>query len=854
MISVALRGLLGRKLRAALTAVAIVLGVAMISGTFVLTDTIKAAFNTVFQQVYKNTDAVISGKSAIGGSAQNGDAVPSLPESLLARVRTTPGVALAEGGIADNAKLVGPDNKVVAGHGGAPSLAFSVNPAGSQRFNPLVLTSGHWPNGPHEIAIDTKTYGSTHSSLGGSIGVLAQGPLEKFKVVGTVKFGGISSLGGATLAIFDLPTAQRIFHKQGKLDSIGIAAKSGVSPSQLVSRLQPLLPPTAQVRTGQAEAKQAAKDTNGFLTILEYFLLAFGFVALFVGIFVIANTLGITVAQRMRELATLRTLGATRRQVYWSVVLEALVIGAIASVVGLFLGLGLAKFLNQVFVWLSIDLPQVGTVFATRTIVVALIVGIVTTAIAAIRPALRATRVEPIAAVREGAVLPPGWLARFGAYPALAMVAAAVALMLIGLFVGGLSTKPRLLCIGIGTLGVFIGVAMLAPTLVPPIARVLGYPATRIGGAAGMLARGNSIRNPARTASTASALMIGLTLVTLVAVLAAGLKTTFEKSVNDLFTADYALTSENGFTPTPVASENALRGRSDIIALSGVRAGQGRTKGGKVSITGVEPGISRVIDLKWKDGNASTPDRLGANGAFVAKQYAKDHHLAVGDPIAVETPTGSTLHLRLRGIFDPPKGGSPFGDITISAARFDREYANPENIFSFIKTRTGVSDKETAALKAALASYPDAKIQTRNEFTKNQESGINLLLTLLYVLLSLSIIISLFGIVNTLVLTVFERTREIGMLRAVGMTRRQVRKMIRHEAVITSLLGATLAIPVGIVLALMVGKAIDYPAFTIPWGTLVVFVIAAIIAGLIAAIFPALRASRLNVLQALQYE
>jgi putative ABC transport system permease protein len=853
MISVALKGLLGRKLRAALTAIAIVLGVAMISGTYVLTDTIKAAFNTVFTEVYKNTDAVITGKSAIGGNANNGDQVPSLPESLLAQVRGLPGVALAEGGVSDTAKLVNHNGKVIQ-RGGAPNLAFSVNPNGSQRFNPLELTGGRWPDGPNEIAIDQKTSNANDFAIGQKIGVLAQGPVEQFKIVGTTKFGGLSSLGGATLAIFDLKTAQRIFHKEGKLDSIGIAGKPGVSPDELVSEVQPLLPPTAQVRTGEQEAKQAASDTNAFLSILEYFLLAFGYVALFVGIFVIANTLGITVAQRMRELATLRTLGATKRQVYWSVILEALVIGIIASVIGLFLGLGLAKLLNALFVSFGIDLPQVGAVFATRTVIVALLVGILTTVIAAIRPALRATRVQPIAAVREGALLPPSRFARFGPYIAIAVIAAAVAFMLVGLFVGGLSTTVRLLFIGLGALGVFVGVAMLAPTLVPPIARVLGWPATKLGGAPGMLARGNSIRNPARTASTASALMIGLTLVTLVSVLAAGLKTTFANAVNDLFTADYALTSQDGFTPTPIASEKALRGLPEVAALSGVRAGQGRVFGSKVNITAVEPGISQVIQVDWIAGNESTPDNLGADGAFVAKSYAEDHSLSVGSPIAVQTPEGSTIDLRLKGIFDPPKGGSPFGEVTMSSATFDRNYPNPANLFAFIKTHGGVTEANTKALNDALADFPDAKVQTKSEFVANQEQGINLLLKLLYVLLSLSIIISLFGIVNTLVLTVFERTREIGMLRAVGMTRRQVRNMIRHEAIITALLGATLAIPVGIALALMVGKAIDYPAFTIPWTTLVVFVIAAIVAGLVAAIFPARRAGRLNVLQALQYE
>jgi len=350
--------------------------------------------------------------------------------------------------------------------------------------------------------------------------------------------------------------------------------------------------------------------------------------------------------------------------------------------------------------------------------------------------------------------------------------------------------------------------------------------------------------------------MIGVTLVTLVSVLAAGLKTTFSDSVDKLFRADFALTSQNGFTPTSIASEKALRKVPGVLVVSGVRAGSGQAFGHRINVTAVEPNVSRAIDLTWQlgEGDVTVPARLGANGAFVSKDYAKSHHLTVGSPIALKTPSNATLHLRLLGIFAPPKGGSPFGDVTISAQRFDQAFASPQNLFAFINVAGGATKANTAKLQHALAAFPDAKIQTKSAFTKNQEHGINLLLTLLYVLLSLSVVISLVGIVNTLVLTVFERTRELGMLRAVGMSRRQVRRMIRHESIITSLLGATLGIPVGIVLALMVGKAIKYPAFTIPWLTLAVFLVAAIIAGVATAIIPARRAGRLNILEALQYE
>jgi putative ABC transport system permease protein len=850
---VALRGLLGRKLRAVLTAFAIVLGVAMVSGTFVLTDTIKAAFSTVFTTVYQNTDAVITGKSAIS-SNNNGNAptTPSLPASLLTRVQALPSVGLASGGISDTAQLVGRNGKVISS-GGAPGLAFSYSPAGLH-FNPLTLTSGHFPNGPNQVAIDASTASKHNYKPGDEIGIVARGPVERFLITGTVQIGGVSSLGGATISVFTLARAQQLFNKVGQYDTISVAAKHGFSPQQVVNQIRPLLGPSAQVRTGQAQAQQATKDTSGFLNIFQDFLLAFGGIALFVGSFVIANTLSITIAQRTRELATLRTLGATRRQVLRSVLVEAFVIGTLASIVGLFLGLLLAKALNSLLVSFGINLPQASTVFKTRTIIISLLVGIVITMIAAVRPALRATRVPPIAAAREGALLPPSRWAKYGTQAASGTILGAFALMLVGLLVSSLSTGLRLLAVGVGAVALFIGFSMLAPKLVPPLVKVLGWPATKIGGAAGKLAEGNSARNPARTASTASALMIGLALVTLVGVLAAGLRTGFKSSVNKAFVANYAITATNNFSPISLASEQAARGVPGVSGVVGVRAGDAEAFGSHINLTGVPPNASQAIKVDWQVGSPATVAQLGNDGAFVGKDYAKAQHLQVGSRLSVETPTGRFLHLKLIGITNPPKGASPYGDVSISQALFDREYQNPQNLFTFVNIQGGVTTANTNTLNAALAGFPDAKLQTKTQFIDNQLQGLTLLLNLLYVLLSLSIVVSLFGIVNTLVLTVFERTRELGMLRAVGMSRRQVRRMIRHESVITALLGAAFGIPLGVLLAALIGATINFGTFTIPVGTLIVFVIAAVIAGLIAAIWPARRAGRLNVLQALQYE
>ena len=855
MLRVALKGLAGRKLRAVLTALAIILGVAMISGTYVLTDTINNAFTSIFTQTYKNADAVISAKTAFTNDNGNGVQTPGFSQNLLAKVQGLPDVKAAEGSVTDDqTKLVGRDNKVISTHG-AGSLALSINPDGDQRFNPLKLTAGHWPRGPDEIAVSTNVASNKHYEVGDTIGAQKNGPVQKFRIAGIVTLPGVS-IGSATLAVFDLPTLQKLLGREGQLDIIRVQSKAGVPTSQLINEIKPILPADTQVRNTAAQVKEDKKSVNGFTSFIRYFLLAFAGIALFVGSFVIANTLSITITQRTREFATLRTLGATRRQILRSVIVEALVIGILGSVAGLFLGLALAKGLNEVFVLLGIDLPTAGTVFATRTVVVCLVVGTVITLIASLRPARRATRVPPIAAVREGAELPPGRFARWTPLVSGTTLLVGVLLLAYGVLAHNLPTGTRLFSLGVGILLLFFGVAANAQRVVRPLASVLGWPATRFGGASGTLARDNAMRNPKRTASTASALMIGLALVTFVAILGQGIRSSFESAVDDLFKANYALTSQDTFTPLTISAEKAIAKAPGVTAVSGIRAGSAKVFGSVENLTGADPQLTKVIHLDWKEGSNAVPAELGQTGAFVDDKYAKKHDLHVGTPIALETPSGKVLHLKVDGVFKLPKGGSPFGTVTISNALFDANYVDPENEMAFVNIKGGVTEANTKALNAATSGFPDAKVQTHSEFKSNFEKPLDNIIGLLYVLLALSVIVSLFGIVNTLVLTVFERTREIGMLRAVGLTRRQTRRMIRHESIVTSLIGATLGIVVGFFLAILVTHALSDEGivFAVPYTSIVFFVIAAIIVGLLAAIWPARRASKLNVLEALQYE
>jgi putative ABC transport system permease protein len=859
MLSFAVRGLLGRKLRAVLTGLAIVLGVAMISGTYILTDTIDKAFTNLFTQSYGGTDAVVQGEGpdiSIDGAAAP---TPPVDESLLETVRAVPEVELATGGIYDetSTKILTPEGDSV-GTGGAPSFGFGIDtdPEFAQ-FNPLNLLEGRWPSSSEEVVIDAGTADEQGYALGDTVEIATLVPKRPFELVGVAQYGGVDSLGTATFAVFTVPTAQELLDREGQYDAISVSAAEGTSEDELVSALQGALPAGVTAQTATAEADEAQDEIGQFTSIIRYFLLTFAGIALFVGAFVIFNTFSITVAQRTREFATLRTIGASRRQVLSTVILESLVIGIIASLIGLGLGLLLAEGIQALFRTFDFELPSADRVFALRTVIVSMLVGVLVTLAAGLFPAIRATRVPPIAAVREGATLPRSRISPFVPWIAGIVIVGAILLLVRAMFTDDLGTADRLLGLAAGVLLLFVGVALLSSRLVRPIAALVGLPARKIGGAAGKLASGNTVRNPGRTAATAAALMIGIALVAFIATLANGLKTSNREAIEEQVSADYVVTAQDGYTPYPAAIGDAVAASPAAEVAAPVRTGAALVNGDETEVGGIDADtITATYSFDWTEGSDAVLADLGTTGAIVSENYADDHGMEIGTRLRILSTDNRTADARIVGLYDPHPFYPLLESVTVSTELFDQLYERPQNRWTWANVAGEPSDPGKAELEEAVAGFPDAQVETREEWIEREDDDISEFLTFLYVLLALAVVISIFGMINTLVLSVYERTREIGMLRAIGMTRRQTRRMVRQESIITALIGAAIGLPLGIFLAALVTRALgDFNlTFSIPWGQLIFLTVLAIVVGILAAILPARRAAKLDPLRAIAYE
>jgi putative ABC transport system permease protein len=849
LTSIALKSLWARKARAMGTTLAVVIGVAFVAGSYILTDTIFAAFDEIFTESLSGTSVVITAENPV--KQENGE-IPTVSASLLPRVQKTPGVKLAAGAIFTPGGFFDSEGNKI-GNKFAPKFISSELPGDLES---LTYIEGKRPRGPTEASIDKAAAEASDLKLGESIKLIGQGSARSFELVGFTRLGG-ASFGGASIAQVTLPVAQRLTHKVGRFDQISVAAAKGVSATALKQRIARKMPAGVKVETAKENADRGSEEIRENLSFLQIFLLVFAFIAILVGSFLIFNTFSITVAQRVTEFGMLRTLGASRRQILTDVVVESLAIGIVGAVIGIGGGFLIALLLNALLEAFEIDLPTTALVMESRTIVVSLLIGIVVTVLSSIVPAIRSTRVPPIAALRASTPVPTRRRRLIGLLISLLLGVAGLGAVLIGLF-GSASAGTAAGLIGGGAVLMVFSVSLFSPRLVPPLATVAGWPLERLRRLLGRLARENAQRNPSRTAVTAAALMIGLTVVAFVTVFAAGLKSSVAQVVDENFAGGLVIQNSDGFSPIPGGAAVAARKVPGVSAVATIRAEQAKLlpSGAGARVSAASRDVEKTVEIEWKQGGPAVLRGLRDDQAILSDSFASDHGLKPGDRFRLLSQTRHRPSFEVAGEFDSKLG--VFGSVLITQAAMAREFGQTQDTIDFVQTEPGANPAEVQAILTAGVekAFPVAEVLNQQELKESREEQVDQLVNLVYALLLLAILISLFGIANTLALSIHERTRELGMLRAIGMSRRQVRTMIRYEAVITALIGAILGMVLGLIFAALIAQPLKDEGFTLsyPVGSLVTLLIASAFLGVLAAIPPARRASRLDVLESLQYE
>ncbi|HEX3292763.1 MAG TPA: FtsX-like permease family protein [Solirubrobacterales bacterium] len=850
MVTVAVKSLWARKLRALGTTVAVFVGVSLIAGTYVITDTINKAFDQIFSDSLKGTSVVITNKQPV---TQQTNTSTSFPAGVLKKVEAVPGVNLAAGTIFTGGGIFKGDQEV--GSQFSPKFISAVLPP---QIETLKTVEGHRPTNDREATLDKAAADDAGLKVGDPIRIAGERRVRTYRLVGLTELGG-TSFGGASIAQLTLPEAQFITGNVGRFNQISVGINPDVSSDELKARIERVVPPTLRVETAEQNANRSSNEIHDALSFLPIFLGVFAAVALIVGAFVIFNTFSITVSQRIREYGLLRTLGASRRQVLASVFVEAALIGLVGAVLGVLGGLLFAKGIESLFNALGIGLPTTALVVASRTVIVAVVIGIAVTLIAVLNPALRSTRVPPIAALQNLEMISSRRRSLVTVVIAWLLMLGGLALVLFGLF-GNQKTGDAALMLGGGAALVLFGVSLYSPRLVRPLAGAIGAPLERLRGLTGRLARENSQRNPSRTAATAAALMIGLALVSFVTVFAAGLKASIADAIDNSFQGELEIQNTNGFDPIPTQIATAVRIVPGVQTVSTLQATQIKIDGvgGKPRATGLDPATAdQVLKLDFQgDTTVQTLHNLSDTETIVDKSFADSNDLNVGDTIQTLGQTGERASFRIVG--EVKDNADLLGSMVVTHAAMARDFAVTQDTYDFIKLAPGADPSVVQDRIDRLLSrqFPTAEVMNQQELKKNQEGQIDPLLGLVYALLSLAIIVSLFGIANTLALSIYERTRELGMLRAVGMSRRQVRTMIRYESVITALIGAVLGLVLGLIFAALMSVPLQDQGFVLsyPVGQLLLILVVAAIAGVVAAIAPARRAARLNVLDALAYE
>jgi putative ABC transport system permease protein len=849
MFKLTYKGLWAHKLRFALTGLAVVLGVAFMAGTMILTDTMGRTFDGLFDTANKGVDVVVRRASTVDAGFDGMDVRERVDTATLTRIKSIDGVDTAVGSITGVATLVAPDGKAAAAGGMGGTMG--TNWVDDARLNPFAIATGHAPTKPDEVVLDQATVTKDGRKLGDKVTVLAKGAPRTLTLVGTATFGDADGIPGSTLVATTDATAQALFAEPGAYDSVVIASNGKQTPEVLSARVGAALGTERfETLTGAADTANNKADLKEGLGFFSTFLLAFAYISLFVGMFIIYNTFSIVVAQRSKEMAMLRAIGASRRQVVKSVLFESIAVGLVASAVGLGVGVLMSFGLRALLSAVGLDIPGGSVVITPKTVITAFLVGSIVTVLSALAPALRASKVKPIAALRDLAVDNSGASLR---RTVIGMIITGAGVTAFAAGVVG-SGSGALSMLGVGAVVTIVGVFVLGPVIARPVMGVLGMPITRLSGTTGRLAAENAKRSPKRTSATASALMIGVALVSFITILATSTKESVSATIGKSLQADYVIASDNmsgaGLSPTLGAEVAKL---PQVAAVSPVRSTAVGVGTGSKQVVAVDTStIGQLFDVQITAGEIT--DVTGPSVAIPAKKAAEGGP-GLGDKVSMTFTRTGPVELTVRALYD---GTLPTGDTDGYLIGIDTYQANVTDQFDdqlFVKVRDGISPAQaSAALETALVAWPNADLQDQTAFKDSITGEIDMILNLIYGLLALAVVIALIGIANTLALSVHERRRELGLLRAVGMTRPQVRSSIRWESVMIALFGTALGFLLALAGSWGIVKAIsknEVMSLSVPPVQMIVIVTLAAIAGVVAAVGPARRAAKLDILAAI---
>ncbi|GGP65853.1 ABC transporter permease [Streptomyces abikoensis] len=839
MFRTALRNVLAHKARLLMTVLAVMLGVAFVSGTLVFTSTISDAFQKSSEKGFTNVDVAVQPHRGSGDENAPG-ATPRLSQSLLDQAAKVPGAASATGTVSGFAAIADKKGKLIGEGFSSSGANYYADRGGKDPRYPL--KSGRAPQGPGEIALDAKTADRAGYKVGDTVRISVDGPVLQQKLSGvfTTDDGNVSA--GGSLALFDTATAQKLYGKPGAFDEIHLKAAAGTSQTALKAAVEKVLPKDAEATTGKQLADEQSKVISQSMDGMRTSLLVFAGIALFVGIFIIANTFTMLVAQRTKELALLRAVGASRRQVTRSVLIEAFVVGTVAGVTGLVAGIGIGAGLRTLIGRTGATIPDGPLVISPSTVLVSMVAGIVVTMLAAWLPGRRAAKIPPVAAMNSvhAVATTKSLVVRNSIGGVITAIGAAIVLT---------ATSSTMMGLGAGL--VLIGVFVLTPLLSRPVIAAAA-PLLRPFGMTGKLARQNAVRNPRRTAATASALMIGLTLITGLTVIAGSMQQAIDKMATGSLKADYVV-SMASMTPLSTDVEKKLAGHPDVVASSPLRSSPARINGEHQSLTGVNgKDMDKLTNLDFTSGSFAA---LSGDKVLVDDATARGNHWKLGSSLDVTFEDGKKGKLTVGGVY---KGNDLMRGVWIDAPTLAPHQSQVDDRQVMVKVKGGADEKVKDSLAKALGDNPAIQIQTKQDISDGISKAIGLLLNMLYGLLAMAVVVAVLGVINTLAMSVFERQQEIGMLRAIGLDRKGIKRMVRLESLIISLFGGVMGIGLGVFFGWAAGdlikKAVSTYELVLPWERMGLFLLLAAVVGVLAALWPARRAAKLNMLAAIKAE